>query len=276
MTDVSPEVLGKLAELIKVTSGTGACSDPAFLQYLKRAAEFIVAVAWPAAAIVCVYFFRPQLTKFIGDVDTVKIFGAEISRKINTQVEQSAKEAQDKTGMSNAPSEGELARGTIVKNLTDDTYIEVIRRKAESLATEYNDVRHSMLPGDGRTRAMEVVFAKMRTIGQAFFPIRFEFMGSASPGKRLMVMATLQVEPDYDLLDWLADRLGAEKPFLQFHTLAAILLAVRGSNASRYFWALKATVEKVSRFKDKFGGDTSRMETLEKIARAFEDLRVAK
>ncbi len=168
--------------------------------------------------------FRRQLTKFLGDVNTVKVFGAEITRKIDNQIEQSAKEAQAKTEaeLRSGPSEGELNRAGVVKNLLVDTPHSVITAQAEALAAEYERVRASMLPGSDRTRAMEVVVSKMRTIGQAFFPMRYEFAPSPSPGKRLMVIASLEVSPDFDMLDWLVDRVRAEKPFLQYHALVAI------------------------------------------------------
>jgi hypothetical protein len=163
----------------------------------------------------------------------------------------------------------------VVKNLAADANSGVIATQAEVLAAEYQQVRDSMLPGNKRTRAMEVVVSKMRTIGQAFFPIRHEFAGSASPGKRLMVIASLQVSPDYDMLDWLAERVGSEKPFLQYHALVAILLAVQGSNAKAYIRSLEAAVEKISRFKDNLDGDMSRIGTLEQIKKAVENLKGA-
>jgi hypothetical protein len=203
MSDVSPEVLNNLTELIKAT--TSGASLPhggsAFLEYLKGLTQLANAIAWPAAAVICVLLFRQQLTKFLGDVRTVKVFGTEISREIVGQIEESAKEAEARTKieMLSGPSKNELNRATVVKNLVADTNSSVIVQQAEALAAEYEQVRSSMLPGSNRTRAMEVVVSKMRTIGQAFFPIRHEFAGSASPGKRLMVIASLEVSRDYDM-----------------------------------------------------------------------------
>jgi hypothetical protein len=277
MADVSPEVLSKLAELIKATGGAGAPHGSTFLDYLKSFTEFLSAVAWPAAAVLCVLLFRRQVTNFLGDVETVKVFGAEISRKINKQIEQSAKEAQTKTDseLRSGPSKGELNRAMVVKDLAADTNSGVVAAQAEALAAEYERLRASMLPGNDRTRAMEVVVSKMRTIGQAFFPIRHEFAGSASPGKRLMAIASLQVSHDYEMLDWLAERVGSEKAFLQYQALVAILLAVQGNNAKAYIPSLEAAVKEVSRFKDNFGGDISRTGTLEEIEKALADLKRA-
>src|SRR5262245_27179472 len=109
MADVSPEVLGKLAELIKAT-GSSPGHGSTFLQYLKGITEFANAVAWPTAAVVCVFLFRPQLTKLLGEVRTVKLFGTEIS--INKQIELSAQEARAKTAeeIESGPSPAEISR----------------------------------------------------------------------------------------------------------------------------------------------------------------------
>jgi hypothetical protein len=161
----------------------------------------------------------------------------------------------------------------VVKGLAADASSSVIASQAEALAAEYQRVRGSMVPGDRRTRAMEVVVSKMRTIGQAFFPIRHEFANSPAPGKRLMVIASLEVSPDYDMLDWLVERARLEAPFLQYHALVAILLAARGPAARAYIRPLDAAVEKLSQLS--FDADTSRIGTLEQIKKALEKLKTA-
>jgi hypothetical protein len=80
-----------------------------------------------------------------------------------------------------------------------------------------------------------------------------------------MVIAALEVSPDYDLLGWLADRVSSEKPFLQYHALVAILLAIRGNNAKNHVAAVDVAVSKISDLADRFNGDQSRIDTLEQI-----------
>ena len=89
-----------------------------------------------------------------------------------------------------------------------------MRQQVDELAAEHERVRGSMRVSDTRTRAMEVVVSKMRTIGRAAYPLRHELSVSASPGHRLQAIASLQVMPDYDLLDWLANRIDQERPFV--------------------------------------------------------------
>jgi hypothetical protein len=261
--------------MIKVAGGAGPLHGSTTLDYLKVVAELLNSVAWPIAAVWCVVLFRRQLTKFLGDVDTVKVFGAEISRKINTQIEQSALEAQGKTDaeLASGPTAGELDRAKIVKQLASDTGHDMIARQAESLAGEYERVRASMPSSDERTRAMEVVVSKMRTIGQAFFPLRHEFAWSPSPGKKLMVIASLEVSPDYEMIDWLAERASSEKPFVQFHALVAMMLAARENTARAYLSAFEAAIVKLSQCS--FGGDSSRLGTFAKIKKAVERMKIA-
>jgi hypothetical protein len=264
MTEVSPEVLSKLAELIKATGAAGS-PHAAFLEYLKGTTDFFNSIAWPAAAVICVLLFRQQLTKFIGDVDTVKVFGAEISRKLS----QSAEEASATTGRSSAPSKGELIRATEVEELAAGADIATIRNQAEELAAEYERVRHSILPGDPRTRQMEVVVSKMRTLARAFYPLRHEFSNSSSPGKRLMTVAALQVDPDYDMLEWLAERLPVEKPFVGYHAAVALLLAMRAPKAKTYLSQIEPAVTKASEARSSLGKDSDRIRTLDDIERTL-------
>jgi hypothetical protein len=262
MTEVSPEVLSKLVELIKASGTAGTPHDP-FLEYLKGATDFFNSVAWPAAAVICILLFRQQLTKFIGDVDTVKLFGAEISRKL----QQSAEEASATTGRSSAPSKGELIRATEVEGLAAGADVATIRNQAEELAAEYERVRHTMLPGDSRTRKMEVVVSKMRTLARAFYPLRHEFANSSSPGKRLMAIAALQVDPDYDMLEWLAERLPVEKPFVGYHAAVALLLAMRAPKAKTYLSQIEPAARKACQARGSLGSDSDRIRVLDDIER---------
>src|SRR5258708_6639015 len=179
MAGESPEGLGKRSRRLKELCTGSAPHDPTFLDYVKDLTGLFNSVAWPAAVIYCVILFRPQLINFLRNVDTVKVFGEEISRRINSQIEQSAKEAQARTEteLVSGPSKSEINRAIVVKNLVAGSNGGEIAAQAEALAVEYQQVRDSMLPGKERTRAMEVVVSKMRTIGQAFFPIRHEFAG---------------------------------------------------------------------------------------------------
>jgi hypothetical protein len=264
--NISPEMLKQLAELIRTIGGASGSHHSIWTpDYLKAAADLISAVAWPVATIVCVVLFRRQLVSFIGNVQTVKLFGAEVSLRIKEELAQSAQEAANTTGKSQAPSEKELARATLVGNLASDTDISIIRRQAEELASEYEQIRRSMPSSDERTRRMEVVVSKMRTIGRAFYPLRREFAQSSSPGRRLVTIAAVQVEPDFDILDWLASRLRDERPFVGYHALVAILVAMRAPEAPEHLPAIKTTVQTLRQSAGSVGRDTDRIRALTDI-----------
>lgn len=267
MAEVSPEMLAKLADLIKAAASSSR-HDPTWLEKLKGVSEFLNAVAWPVAFTACALLFRRQLTSFIEGIDSFKLFGAEISRKISKKIEESGVDAGSKVGLSSAPSAGELSRAVEIEGLAIGVGLSAIRQQAEELAAEYARVRHTMFPGDPRTRRMEVVVAKMRTLAKAFYPLRNEFAKSADPGKRLMAIAALQVDPDFDMLDWLASRLSEEKPFVGYHAVVALLLAVRSPNAAAYLPSIKTAVENLRKTKATLAKDTDRLRTLEQVEAA--------
>ena len=89
-----------------------------------------------------------------------------------------------------------------------------------------------MDPGDTRTRRMEVLVTRMRALGLAGYPMLPELAPSASPGQRLAGVTILQLVPNPDYINWLAERLRRETPFLGYHAAVALLAAVRTLRAS--------------------------------------------
>jgi hypothetical protein len=268
---VSPEVLKALSELIKATAISGGHQSWISPEFLKSIADLIGAVAWPTAVVICVILFRKELIQLLGHVGTVKVLGAEISL-VKRELIASAKEAETASGLSAAPSQGELARAAIVEELVSGTDIELVRRQAEELAAEYERVRRLMQPGDERTRRMEVVVAKMRTIGLAIFSLRHELADSRSPGKRLVAIAALQVKPDYDMLEWLAERTTSETPFVAYHSLVALLQAIRAPDARTHRSAIDRAVEKAKQLRKSLGAETDRVHQLNEIEAAVRAL----
>lgn len=272
-SDVSPEVLKALAELIKAASSSGGERTWITPEWLKAIAEVIGAVAWPLALMTGLFTFRKQIVAFLGGVDVVEVFGAKISRTITQQLEISAKEASERVEKSTAPTEGEIKRAELVESLASQTDVQIIKHQGEALAVEYERVRRSMSGGDERTRRMEAVVAKMRTIGRAIFPIRHDFAGSKSPGRRLVAIAALQVEPDYEMLTWLAERLRAERPFVSYHALVALLSAIRAQGSVDHRATIEEAVRLVLRDKGVIGSDTDRAQMIAEIEKATKALK---
>jgi hypothetical protein len=95
-------------------------------------------------------------------------------------------------------------------------------------AREYEATRSNMKPGRDRTRAMNAIVAKMRTLGIAAAPLLPELaFDKNSPGKRLAGLIILQLAPDLDYLDWVVERMSIEQPFIFYHAALVLLAMVR-------------------------------------------------
>jgi hypothetical protein len=97
----------------------------------------------------------------------------------------------------------------------------------KSLATQYENIRRTMEPGDARTRQMEIVASKMRSLTLAALPLLPSLINSESAGERLAAISFLEALPQPTHLKWLVDRLAVEKPFAGFHAALALLNAAR-------------------------------------------------
>lgn len=125
------------------------------------------------------------------------------------------------------PTEMQLAAAAEVEKLVSPEDISIVKQKLISLAREYERIRATMLPGDERTHKMEIVVAQMRTLALAGYALLPNFINSDSPGERLIAVVMLQVKPNIDNVQWLAERFGKEKPFISYHAGVALLHAVR-------------------------------------------------
>ncbi|MDQ3819941.1 MAG: ABC transporter ATP-binding protein [Acidobacteriota bacterium] len=119
-----------------------------------------------------------------------------------------------------------LLRYSMFKN------IQTVKAQILELAREYEQIRSRMKSGDSRTRKMEIIATKMRTLGLAGYPLLNDFVNSVSPGERLAAITMLQIKPNPEYLDWLATQVSTEKPFIGYHAAIAILYAVRSLGKS--------------------------------------------
>jgi hypothetical protein len=141
---------------------------------------------------------------------------AKITKELNRSADQAA------LGLSSGPSKEELRGAIEVEDLAKND-VAIIRQQVSGLAFEYDNLRGLLPSGDKRTRLLEKVLSKMRTIGRAAYGIRYELMASPSPGHRLQAVARLQVLPDWELLDWLARCVSEERRFIAYHALIALI-----------------------------------------------------
>ncbi|HEY9421319.1 MAG TPA: hypothetical protein VIW92_07895 [Thermoanaerobaculia bacterium] len=106
-----------------------------------------------------------------------------------------------------------------------------IREQIRLLADEYENIRKTMAPGNDRTRRMELVASQMRTLANMGAPLLPELTLSPSAGERLAAVTFLQVHPKLGYLDWLAERVAQERPFIGYHAAVALLYAARMMSA---------------------------------------------
>ena len=268
----SPETLNALAHLVCAVAGTVGNSTEWFTPAgITAIATLVSSIAWPVVVVVLVLVLRPQLRDVLHRVTEFEFLG--IKGKVERELNQSAKAAERSEGLSAAPTAGERERAIHVERLVTNTDLAFVRRQVDELAAEYERVRGSMRASDTRTRAMEVVVSKMRTIGRAAYPLRCELSTSPSPGWRLQAIASLQILPDYDLLGWLAERVEKETPFVSYHAMVAMNAAANDERAAIHLRELKVALAQVQTKTASLGRDTDRVRQIQALQEAIGHLR---
>jgi hypothetical protein len=201
-------------------------ADP---EFLKALAALISAVAWPLLLGIIIWLARNELLSLIRSIESLTFPGGGVNfRKelnkiiLESQVEKSAK--------NRFPTEQQFKAAERIGHLARHIDLSAIRDQLSAFAAEYERIRATMQSGDERTRRMEVVVAKIRTLAIAALPLLDELSTSHSPGHRLATVAILQVTPDPRYIDWLAERFARETPFVSYHAAVALLTAARMSS----------------------------------------------
>lgn len=105
----------------------------------------------------------------------------------------------------------------------------IVRQRIQELAREYELARVALPSSPERTERMEAIVRKMRSLFISNpYPID-ELMFSDSPGERLAAVVSLQIKPKEEkkYLEWIAERLYDEKPFIGVQASLALLSAAR-------------------------------------------------
>lgn len=96
------------------------------------------------------------------------------------------------------------------------------------LAKEYEDVRDKMPGSNNRTRVMESIVTKMKSISNDPISFIVSLTMSESPGERLAAIAKLQKFPNLDYLKWLSEHVGdIETPFVGYQASVALFIYAR-------------------------------------------------
>jgi hypothetical protein len=108
-----------------------------------------------------------------------------------------------------------------------DSDLAFVESQLARLSVEYDDVRRDMPWGDARTRQMEIIVVKMRSVALAAIPLLPSLAKSREAGERLAAIAILQVTPQAEYLEWLGDRCLESQAFVSYHAAVALLTSVR-------------------------------------------------
>jgi hypothetical protein len=272
----SPEVLKALTELMNSIRGSASASHTGSWltpEGLTAVAAFLASIAWPIIALVVVLKFRPEFITLLSRTTKIEWLG--LKAELQTELNKAAEGVIGLRGRSTGASAEELKQALKVKEIADRGDAALVRQQVESLAREYEDIRSSMPSGDDRTRRMEVLMSKMRAIGRAAFPIRYELTQSPSPGQRLQVIASLQVRPDFELLEWLANRIRVERPFVAYHAVVALNTAARDAHAREHLNELEIALERAKQASQGLSPDPDRTKELEQLEKTIARLRAA-
>jgi len=259
---------------VKLETQPSKAPGSSFLETLKAFAELAGVLAWPSVLGIFVITQRKVLGRLFESVIEVVRFSTRIKLgdMIDVEVDRSAKQAEQQQTPTREIPPVEVEAAGRVSRLVGQLDLPGLRTRMLAFAREYEATRSSMPPGPERTRAMNAIVAKMRTLAMACRPLVKEFTSSVdSPGIRLAGISILQLSPDLEYLDWLVQRMGTEQPFVLFHASIAILAAVRGYG-STHRDVLKAAVERALEKVRAFTPGPPDRNTVETLTRALSEL----
>ena len=266
---------------------------------LQGVAAICTAVVWPMLIGLVLWVFREPAKELLQAAVGVaegatrfKIWQIEFDRDVQQQIARSetaalasqATPAAAVRSLSADPAAGASAAAAIsstevsaaagVRSLLDAAPSSTLRKAAEDtikarmvgFAQEYETTRASMHSGPERTRAMNAIVAKMRTLALAADLFVDEWMAAdSSPGRRLAAICILQLKPELRALPWLVDRMRVEQPFVFFHASVALLNTARRfgqGDRESVSKALREALAQVQSFGEKADANTVRLLTL--------------
>lgn len=199
------------------------------IQLLRAVAELAVALKWAAVVIIVIvvlYRYRAAVRGILENVEHITLpcgFAAKIRREAQRTAE-IAPQAQT-TPDELSEREVEAAERLGVAALDHDASI--VRRIAGQFAREYERTRAALPGGEERTRLMQAVVTKLRTLAVAARPFLPELAESKSCGERLAAVVILQVRPDAGWVEWLGQIAAEDMTFVGHQATVALLIAAR-------------------------------------------------
>ena len=239
-----------------------------FVETLAGTAAIIHALAWPVVAALVLILYRTRIVTLL-EVITNKIATATKVKAWQFEVETTEREITEVIQKAGEAGGGGIEKGKIPSNqlqaaqevnkklhdsqISERRAVGVVQSQIRSLVDEYERIRAEMPPGGLRTREMNEVAAKMRTLSLAARPLLRSLTAGRSAGERLAAICILQMVPELGFFHWLIERLNNEdQPFLLFQAAVAVLELVRAqmySDGARIRDAIEGALQHVSSFK---------------------------
>ena len=112
--------------------------------------------------------------------------------------------------------------GEVASRVTD-TDLAIVRDQVRNESQEYQTLRDTMPPGDRHRATWRSWRPTLRSFAQSIYPLLPELIASDQPRSRLAAVCALQAIPTAAHIDWLAERVCVEKPFIGYHAALALL-----------------------------------------------------
>jgi hypothetical protein len=135
------------------------------IETLKAVSELLGAVAWPVVFAILLVTQRRGLTRLLESlIELVRSsHHIKVGDLIDFEVDRSAKQAEQSGPSRDVPPTQVEAAGRVT-TLVGESDLPTVRAKMLEFAREYEATRSSMAPGPQRTRTMNGIVAKMRTL----------------------------------------------------------------------------------------------------------------
>jgi len=240
-------------------------------EILNAVAAVLSAVAWPLVVVTFLFTQREKIGFLLENLESFTLpggGGAKLRSRVDKEARATVRSTKADEGV---PDERQIRAAKRIEKIALDTDVETVRRQVLSLANEYDRIRASMPYSAARTRRMELIVTKMRTLGLSMEPFLPELMNSSSPGERLAAVAALQIRPREDYLEWLATRVSDEKPFIGYHAAGALRVAVRMLEPSS-LEALRRAIEVAKQAVEDLPADADRSRAISAAQRELDEL----
>jgi hypothetical protein len=210
---------------------------------LSSIAAILNAIAWPGVAAWFLFTHRTdtsQILKTLGNKLSAakKIKAGQFEMEaFEDELKQTVNEVGETVGNTPAPravpkeqlqAAENLQKKVSAAQLPESSVREAVKKQIYDLANEYERIRVQLPSCSERTRKMDQIAARMRTLALAGKPLRTLLKNSDSVGRRLAAICMLQIEPRQSYFRWLIERFKVEnQPFIFFQSAIAILEYVK-------------------------------------------------